>query len=182
MKIYVARVLFPVTALGPGKRAGIWFTGCDRHCPECISPELWNMNYGRETEPEELARFMETHMKNIEGFSISGGEPFYQSEGLKLLLEHLIKINRDIIIFTGYTAEELQKSGDPAVRDIMDMASLIVAGPYVPEQNNGMGLRGSSNQEFLIRGHQYQKDELEHYKRKLQLFSYGNQYIEIGIP
>ena len=37
----VARILYPVKVLGPGKRIGIWLCGCDRECFGCSNPELW---------------------------------------------------------------------------------------------------------------------------------------------
>lgn len=39
--MYIARILYPVEVLGPGKRIGIWFCGCPRRCEGCSNPELW---------------------------------------------------------------------------------------------------------------------------------------------
>ena len=39
--MYLDRILYPVTALGPGKRIAIWVSGCERHCNHCANPELW---------------------------------------------------------------------------------------------------------------------------------------------
>lgn len=39
--MYVARILYPVMVLGPGKRIGIWFVGCRHQCKGCSNPELW---------------------------------------------------------------------------------------------------------------------------------------------
>ncbi|HAU1321526.1 TPA: radical SAM protein, partial [Legionella pneumophila] len=46
MMIYISRVHFPVTTLGPGHRIGIWFQGCSIRCPGCISTDTWNINKG----------------------------------------------------------------------------------------------------------------------------------------
>ena len=42
--MYIARILYPVQVLGPGKRVGIWFVGCKHKCKGCSNPELWNIN------------------------------------------------------------------------------------------------------------------------------------------
>lgn len=46
----LGKVLYPVTALGPGKRAGIWFLGCARGCEGCSNPELQPFDKSKETD------------------------------------------------------------------------------------------------------------------------------------
>lgn len=36
--MYVAGILYPVEVLGPGKRIGIWFSGCLSKCKGCSNP------------------------------------------------------------------------------------------------------------------------------------------------
>lgn len=38
--MYIARILYPVEVLGPGKRIGIWFCGCPRRCEGCSQPGI----------------------------------------------------------------------------------------------------------------------------------------------
>jgi anaerobic ribonucleoside-triphosphate reductase activating protein len=40
-RIGLNRVHFPVTALGPGRRIGIWLQGCLIRCPGCMSLDTW---------------------------------------------------------------------------------------------------------------------------------------------
>ena len=37
----VSRLHFPVTTLGPGRRAAIWLQGCSIHCRGCVSRDTW---------------------------------------------------------------------------------------------------------------------------------------------
>lgn len=38
--MYFARLLYPVHVLGPGARAALWVSGCDKNCFNCANPEL----------------------------------------------------------------------------------------------------------------------------------------------
>lgn len=50
--MYVARILYPVEVLGPGKRVGICFYGCPRKCKGCSNPRLWNFQERYKTMPK----------------------------------------------------------------------------------------------------------------------------------
>ena len=41
MRMRLSRLHHPVTTLGPGRRAGIWFQGCTIRCPGCMSVDTW---------------------------------------------------------------------------------------------------------------------------------------------
>ena len=83
-----ARILYPVETLGPGRRAGIWTCGCDRHCPGCANPELWDREAYGEMKPADIVRVIETLEREggaVDGITITGGEPFEQAEELAAL-------------------------------------------------------------------------------------------------
>ena len=65
------------TALGPGNRAAIWFQGCMRSCKGCMSPDSRPLNGGTEWIVDKLVGDI-CAIENIEGITISGGEPFLQ--------------------------------------------------------------------------------------------------------
>lgn len=54
----VARVLYPVEVLGPGKRAAVWLCGCPHRCTGCSNPELWEMRPEYDIQPETLAEMI----------------------------------------------------------------------------------------------------------------------------
>lgn len=143
--MYIARVLYPVEVLGPGKRVGIWFCGCPRRCKGCSNPELWDFQERYKTTPEAvfdmIKTISETH--TIDGFTITGGDPFYQPKDLKKLLEMLKTISDDIIVYTGYNRNELKP-------DELNNISVLIDGEYIEELNDNSFLRGSSNQELHI--------------------------------
>ena len=143
--MYVARILYPVEVLGPGKRVGIWFCGCPRRCKGCSNPELWEFNERYKTAPETvfalIKRLAEEHP--IDGFTITGGEPMFQAADLRKLLGLLKEISDDILVYTGYKKSDL----DPA---LLADVSVLIDGEYLEERNDDSLLRGSSNQEVHL--------------------------------
>ncbi|MBQ9358122.1 MAG: radical SAM protein [Abditibacteriota bacterium] len=145
--MYVARILYPVRVLGPGDRLGIWFRGCPRRCRGCSNPELW------EQAPESLTTLGDVLglidrigvINRIDGFTLSGGDPFYQPEALEELLPALNRISGDILVYTGYLYEEL-KDRYPG---LLEQISVLVDGEYIEERNNGSVLKGSDNQRIF---------------------------------
>lgn len=140
---------YPVLTLGPGRRLGIWTRGCARGCPGCMSPDMQQADPRREMPLRVLLAAVDHIMdsQQVDGVTISGGEPLEQAGELELLLRHLRRRTQDILLYTGYTAAEIEK--DPALRRAAVLAGVVVAGPYVEALNDGRALRGSSNQEII---------------------------------
>ena len=116
-----------VTKLGTGVRYAVWTQGCKKRCRGCMTPESRDMNGGYEMSARELARNIISSGR--EGVTISGGEPFLQARALASAIE-LVKKERDIgiIIYTGYTLEELRATGDSYVLRLLELCDLLVDG------------------------------------------------------
>jgi len=82
----------------------IWTIGCDLRCPGCSSPELWREDKTKDIDVDMLRSMIDAVAlkSTIDGFTITGGEPFAQPVHLLNLLKHLSLISRDILIYTGY--------------------------------------------------------------------------------
>jgi anaerobic ribonucleoside-triphosphate reductase activating protein len=177
--MYVARVLYPVEVLGPGKRVGIWFCGCPRRCKGCSNPELWKFQERYKTTPETIFEMVKNVSKEhtVDGFTITGGDPFYQPEELKKLLDMLSAISDDIIVYTGYKREELKP-------DELENISVLIDGEYIEELNDNSLLRGSSNQEVHILDKE-KKDKYSNYFKtetnKVQNFFTSDGVVSVGI-
>lgn len=101
------------------------------------------------TTPETVIRLV-SHVaaeREVDGFTLTGGEPFWQPEALAVLLPLFSQISKDILIYTGYVFEEVQSNWP----ELASQASAIVDGPYVEERNTGLPLRGSNNQRLILR-------------------------------
>ena len=75
----ISRSHFPVTALGPGTRLGVWVQGCPLACKGCMAQDTWAPQAGVEVDVEALAeRWREAITLGATGLTVSGGEPLAQ--------------------------------------------------------------------------------------------------------
>ena len=169
-------------ALGPGLRYIIWTQGCLFHCANCLSPQSRPLDQGYLMEVDSIADDIISNQK-IEGITISGGEPMIQAESLCQLLDK-VKDKRPeltIISFTGFRKENLTA---PAQIQLLNTIDLLIDGEYVDELNDGMGLRGSSNQRLHFMSNRLLpfKEELEHGKRVIEFHIQQDKIVAYGIP
>ncbi len=177
--MYIARILYPVEVLGPGKRVGIWFCGCPRRCRGCSNPELWEFNERYSTSPAAVYRLVESiaETHRVDGFTLTGGDPLYQPESLRELISLLKRISGDILVYTGYSIEDLPP-------DTLRGISVLIDGEYIESRNNNCTLRGSDNQRIHIldesvRG-RYER-YLAHCENQIQNFTTQDGIVSVGI-
>lgn len=133
-----------VTALGPGRRIGIWTQGCDLACPGCLAHDTWDVGGGRELEVDQLLGDIEERGMECSGVSVSGGEPFSQAAALRELLSSLRDSypEFDVLVYTGHDESTVLS----AHQWVVDLADGMICGPYDPRQAVGEHWRGSANQ------------------------------------
>lgn len=180
--INVGAMWYPVTVLGYGQRLCVWFQGCDRRCPGCISPEYNDKTIKHWHTAEEILDLL-PEQAVVDGLTVSGGEPFDQAEGLRdLVSAFLACYTRDILVFSGYTLTELRNKKDDAIDWILSNIAVLVDGTFMMEQNSGVGLRGSDNQEIHVFGYQERYKEAQSWTRQMQCVIQKNHLWMIGIP
>lgn len=177
--MYIARILYPIEVLGPGKRIGIWFCGCPHKCEGCSNPELWEFQERYKTSLNTIKELINKICvdNSVDGFTITGGDPFYQENELVELLGYLKTINEDILVYTGYNKEEIPPQ---SLNDI----AVLIDGKYIEDQNFGQALIGSANQKIHILKLVYQKkynDYISTTKNKIQNFTSTDGIISVGI-
>jgi len=149
LNVTVAGVHFPVTALGPGTRIGIWFQGCSIHCPGCMARDTWDPAGGISLSFDDLTdRLQSFPTGEVTGITISGGEPFDQPEALLRLVEWLrgsyCRADQDVLLYSGYSTTLLH-SEHPAVLAAVDaLISEPLDGGVSPSEP--LRWRGSTNQ------------------------------------
>ena len=89
---------FPVYSLGPGPRLGLWVTGCKRGCRGCQSYNLQDKKAGYPLTITQVCNRILSYNNNLQGISLSGGEPFEQINAVSILLKQISGFK---ILFTG---------------------------------------------------------------------------------
>ncbi|MDR1662351.1 MAG: radical SAM protein [Azoarcus sp.] len=138
----LSRVHFPVSALGPGRRVGIWFQGCSRRCPGCISPDTWKFARAA-LSVADCIRSLDHCLRRCDGVTLTGGEPLDQIAALKALARALKKhYSKSIFLFTGHAYAEAL----PLLSMLSPDIDAAMCGPYEASQPQTLALRGSDNQ------------------------------------
>jgi anaerobic ribonucleoside-triphosphate reductase activating protein len=182
-KINLANQMIGVRSLGPGYRSVIWVQGCPFSCPGCISPEWIPFRAANLVDIDILANSLLANPE-ITGLTISGGEPFEQAESLSKLIEKMRRVRQiDVICFTGYKIEMLQSiKTNVSKLELLSSIDLLIDGPYIQGLNNGIGLRGSTNQRFHHITDRLKSFDFTKTMRSVE-FVIHNDYIEFaGIP
>jgi len=141
---------------GPGLRFTLWTQGCTKACKGCFNPETWADHYKTQNslhDPKEFADFIAAF--NVDGITLTGGDPLEQPEELLVLLKELHKDDpflnkypKGIICFTGYTIEEIEQI--PAAKECLEYIDLLIEGRFIEELKYSNGLSGSTNQRFIF--------------------------------
>lgn len=179
--MYIDRILYPVTSLGPGRRIALWVAGCSRHCAHCANPELWQRHEQQKITPQKLAAAVRGAVQGtVDGITISGGEPFEQAQELTEFLDAL-SFRWDVLVFTGYRYADLQQ---PEAKRLLSRIDVLIDGEYRDELNdNRSALRGSSNQtiRYLNEAVRQKYEEYIAKGRTIQNFIYDYKTISVGI-
>jgi len=151
---------------GPGRRAVVWFQGCEVHCPGCWNPASHLRTGGFAASAAELAAQIETATQayDLEGVTLSGGEPLHQiSEIIELLslLKHQFP-TLSAGIFTGYAERELDRgkfhtyltstaaTRQAQWRELRSLLDFAVLGRYNRHQATTAPLVSSRNQRLRL--------------------------------
>jgi anaerobic ribonucleoside-triphosphate reductase activating protein len=148
LTLRLARVLAPVTVLGPGSRIALWVQGCGLACPSCASVDTWDPAGGAVLPVAQAADLVVEQVRDLglDGITISGGEPTDQGTALTGLLDQvrraLAPVDLDVLVFTGRTLSAAQAVAPTLVA----AADCVVSGPYRADRPAAGRLLASDNQ------------------------------------
>jgi anaerobic ribonucleoside-triphosphate reductase activating protein len=142
----------------------LWVQGCSRRCPDCFNPNTHDPNGGYETAVSEIIK--QITLNEVEGITVSGGEPFEQAEELLALLEETGKIGLHRLVYTGYTCETLQSRECCVTRKCLAEIDMLIDGAYEKDLPPYMPWTGSGNQRVIqLEGGKirkiYEKNEID---------------------
>ncbi|MEY9893387.1 anaerobic ribonucleoside-triphosphate reductase activating protein [Catenulispora sp. MAP5-51] len=151
----ISRSHYPVTALGPGVRLGVWVQGCPLACKGCMSRDTWDAAGGvRITVDELVDQWKAALADGATGLTVSGGEPFAQPGPLAEFLRRAAEVRAghgyadagygepDVLLYTGYELDELDRDQLAATQ----YADALITGRYQAGRPTDLIWRGSANQ------------------------------------
>ena len=153
--VLLSRLHHPVTALGPGRRVGLWFQGCSIGCRGCVSTDTWPATPESAVAVADVLDWLAAlPADEVDGVTISGGEPTDQPDALAALLAGIDRWRTarpprlpvpDVLVFTGRSPAWLNGPGARCLAG----ADAVVAGPYLAHRAGTSPLRGSENQQLV---------------------------------
>jgi anaerobic ribonucleoside-triphosphate reductase activating protein len=142
LTLNVARWIARSRVNGPGERFVLWLQGCSLRCPGCWNADTWSHAPRRMMTTLEVLALIGD---DVEGVTLTGGEPFEQADALVPLLDAVRARGLSVMVFTGHELDELTRDAATAMRDRCDV---LVSGRYVATQRSlDLAWRGSSNQQ-----------------------------------
>jgi len=136
---------------GPGIRFVVFCQGCPHHCPGCHNPVTHDFDGGY---PCDVSKIIDAIDQNplLDGVTFGGGEPACQPKGFLTLAKAVKERNLNIIMYSGYTLEELTEmsKSDAALADLMNLIDYLIDGRYEAELRDlTLSFRGSQNQRII---------------------------------
>mgnify|MGYP000261534653 CR=1 FL=1 len=132
---------------GPGLRYTIFVQGCHHNCLGCHNPESHDINGGYVKEIAEILKEIDENPL-LDGITLSGGEPMLQVETLIELSKEVKKRNLNIILYSGYTYEQI--IDDVNKKSLLELCDILIDGKFELEKRSlSLLYRGSSNQRLI---------------------------------
>jgi anaerobic ribonucleoside-triphosphate reductase activating protein len=133
---------------GPGKRFTLWVQGCTRHCAGCFNRNTHDKSEGYELSVDKIIKLIP--FEEIDGITISGGEPFEQRKELYALLLNLAEKKKNILVYTGFTYDELCGMNDMIINECIKMIDILIDGPFQKNNPPITAWTGSGNQKVYV--------------------------------
>lgn len=136
---------------GPGIRFVVFCQGCPHHCKGCHNGLTHDFSGGYDCEVSKILAAIDANPL-LDGVTFSGGEPACQPEGFLALAKEIKKRKLDIIMYSGYTFEELVLMADEnsALKELLNLVDILIDGKYEESLRDlTLSFRGSKNQRVL---------------------------------
>jgi len=147
-------------ANGPGLRAVLWVQGCTLGCPGCFNPETHTKAAGENWPISFVIDKILAEQGDIEGVTISGGEPLQQRPALEVLLSRIKReTSLSVVLFSGYTWLEIQKMRQ--IERLLSNVDVLLAGRYEASQRIAEALTGSANKTIHFLSARYSIKDLQ---------------------
>ena len=156
LKIRLAKIDTSKDVNGPGNRLVFWFQGCPIRCSGCMNKDFWDFSGGKEYDLKALQDIIEALTGEIEGITLTGGEPLAQIEGAIALAKLAKDLGLTVVCFTGYTIEEIDSGILPGAKKLLRYLDILIEGRFIPELGGNYLWRGSANQRVIFLTKRYE--------------------------
>lgn len=172
MNLLIHNIITHTSVNGPGIRYGLWLQGCNLNCPNCFNPETHSFNKGIEISIYSIFKKI-LKIINIEGVSISGGEPLLQANILYKLLRMIKeKTSLSILLFSGFNMEEIKQNYYR--RKSIEYVDVLIAGRYMDNKKCKKSLISSSNQKIYLLTDRYDLADIGSQEFEIIIDNEGN--------
>lgn len=130
---------------GPGRRLVLWLQGCHFACPECFNPEFHDASKGIRLSCADIVELI-TAAPDIEGVTLSGGEPLLQVQSLLPLLRWIKAEGFTLVCYSGYRLEELNSGVVSLAEEFLTLCDVLIDGRFDVQEKTPLLWRGSKNQ------------------------------------
>lgn len=138
-------------AEGPGRRAVLWVQGCNKRCGGCCNPAYLQLVERELVSTSSVLDWLaDSHYEHdLDGVTFLGGEPMLQAQGLAVVAEGAQALGMSVMVFSGYTTNELDLLQLPGVGRLLRYTDVLVDGPYEKKlAEHSRRWAGSTNQKF----------------------------------
>jgi anaerobic ribonucleoside-triphosphate reductase activating protein len=152
LSIWLYRLYHNSVVDGPGRRSVIQTAGCSIRCKNCLVPQTWHVQNGMRVPISTIVEDVLARRHDHDGVTILGGEPFDQPESVAELVSGLKHHGIHIVLYSGFTIEQLIQRKLPAIDYTLAHIDLLIDGPFISEKREGASeYRGSRNQRLIGR-------------------------------
>ncbi len=146
-KIRIAGIQEESIVDGPGLRLVVFTQGCKHHCPGCHNPETHDFSGGYDMDIDQIISILKENPM-LDGITLSGGDPFEQSESCSILAFKAKELGYSVVAYTGYTYENLIKN--KRHRKLLEFVDILIDGRFEQDKKDlTLAFRGSSNQRII---------------------------------
>jgi anaerobic ribonucleoside-triphosphate reductase activating protein len=143
--VNVASRIAATEAEGPGLRYAIWVQGCPLRCDGCCNPGMLPFELAASVDLGALVADV-VAAPRIDGVTFLGGEPFAQAGPLALVARAARERGLSVLVFTGYTLEDLRGARREDWDALLSWTDLLVDGRYEAGNPSALRFVGSANQ------------------------------------
>lgn len=148
--VWLYRIYHDSVVDGPGRRSVIQVAGCSIRCKGCYVPDTHDRQNGSLILVGSIVQEIISRSRAHDGVTILGGEPFDQPNAVAEIVFRLKRLGQDILIYSGYTVENLVKKNNASIDYILTHVDKLIDGPFIYHLSNQAGeFRGSTNQKSI---------------------------------